>query len=74
MAGIEHTSHDWIFSIDSDERCTPEAQEEILSTIENENSKDIYFIPGGTSSWGRRYDFAVGTQIIDNPSYLEEGR
>ena len=33
IAGIENTSHDWIFSIDSDERCTPEAKKEILLTI-----------------------------------------
>ena len=33
IAGIEHTTHDWIFSLDTDERCTPEARDEILKII-----------------------------------------
>ena len=32
VAGIEHTSHDWILSIDADERCTEIAKDEILET------------------------------------------
>ena len=36
MSGIKNTSYDWIFSIDSDERCTPEAIAEINSIINNE--------------------------------------
>ena len=28
VAGIDHTQHDWILSIDSDERCTPDAKDE----------------------------------------------
>ena len=30
---LEHCSHDWIFSLDSDERCTPDVRDEILGLI-----------------------------------------
>ncbi len=38
-------THDWIFSLDADERCTPEAREEILEIVNSENSGDAYYIP-----------------------------
>ena len=57
MAGIEHTSHDWIFSIDSDERCTPDAKTEILSTIGNDQSKDIFFMPRRNIFMGKKIRF-----------------
>jgi len=41
---ISHCTGDWIFSLDSDERCTPEVRDEILSVIENSTS-DIYRVP-----------------------------
>ncbi len=37
-------SHDWIFSLDSDERCTPEAKREIQLTLQNPQA-DAYYIP-----------------------------
>lgn len=50
---IEACSHEWIFSLDSDERCTPEAKEEILSivhpqdTLESESPglPELYYTP-----------------------------
>lgn len=42
---VEACSHDWIFSLDSDERCTPEVRDEILDIIGSGNSLDVYFIP-----------------------------
>ena len=74
MAGIEHTSHDWIFSIDSDERCTREAQEEILSTIENENSKDIYFIPRRNIFMGKKIRFCGWYPNYRQPQLFRRGK
>ncbi|WP_028578975.1 glycosyltransferase family 2 protein [Desulfogranum japonicum] len=37
-------THEWIFSLDSDERCTPEAKQEILSILENPQA-DAYYVP-----------------------------
>jgi glycosyltransferase involved in cell wall biosynthesis len=41
---ISHCTGDWIFSLDSDERCTIEVRDEILSLIED-TPLDIYQVP-----------------------------
>ena len=41
---ISHCSHEWILSIDSDERCTEEVRDEILSLIDK-TTLDIFNIP-----------------------------
>jgi len=41
---ISACNHDWIFSLDADERCTPKAEEEIKATVQNPQA-DAYFIP-----------------------------
>jgi len=51
---ISFCSHDWIFSLDSDERCTKEVRDEIMSLV-NKNDKDIYFVP--------RRNFFMGSWI-----------
>ncbi|MEW6451004.1 MAG: glycosyltransferase family 2 protein [Pseudomonadota bacterium] len=50
---IEHCSHEWIFSLDSDERCTPAARDEILATIANEPAHDAYLVPRRSYMMGR---------------------
>lgn len=51
--GVAVCQYDWIFSLDSDERCTPEARNEILSTINDVQAKDIYYIPRRNFFMGR---------------------
>jgi len=51
---IEACSHEWIFSLDSDERCTPEVHAEILNVIQYATA-DVYFIP--------RRNFFMGKEI-----------
>ena len=46
-------SHNWIFSLDADERCTPEARDEILTTIELPEAADAYYIPRRNFFMGR---------------------
>ena len=43
------TTHDWVLSIDADERVTPELKQEILTAIASPNAADCYAIP--RSSW-----------------------
>jgi len=38
-------SHDWIFSLDSDERCTPEVEHEVLEIVHLANALDAYYVP-----------------------------
>jgi len=46
-------THDWIFSLDSDERCTPESRDEILATIDDPQAVDAYYIPRRNYFMGR---------------------
>jgi glycosyltransferase involved in cell wall biosynthesis len=41
---IAACAHDWVFSLDADERCTPAAQAEILRVLENPTA-DAYYVP-----------------------------
>lgn len=45
-------THDWVFSLDADERCTPEAKEEILALINNP-AADAYLVPRRNYFLGR---------------------
>ncbi|MDD2759838.1 MAG: glycosyltransferase family 2 protein [Methylomonas sp.] len=49
---IAACSHDWVFSLDSDERCTPEARQEIQSILANPTA-DAYFVPRRNWFMGR---------------------
>ena len=53
LAGIEHTTHEWIFSLDSDEECTREAEQEIRQIINSENPADAFHTPRRNFFMGR---------------------
>jgi glycosyltransferase involved in cell wall biosynthesis len=42
---IKNCTHPWIFSLDSDERCSPEVRDEILNLVATPNAYDVYFVP-----------------------------
>jgi glycosyltransferase involved in cell wall biosynthesis len=42
---IDACSHDWIFSLDADERCTPEAAAEIKAIVNDPHALDAYWTP-----------------------------
>lgn len=42
---VAQARHEWIFSLDADERCTPEARDEILRTVADPDAADAYYIP-----------------------------
>ncbi len=42
---IAHATHDWIFSLDTDERATPEICDEIRHVLERGPEADAYFVP-----------------------------
>lgn len=50
---VAECAHEWIFSLDADERCTPEAKEEILQIINNPDSLDVYHVPRKNIFLGR---------------------
>lgn len=50
---IEACSHDWIFSLDADERCTPEAAAEIRAISNSTDALDAYWMPRRNYFMGR---------------------
>jgi glycosyltransferase involved in cell wall biosynthesis len=50
---IAACSHDWIFSLDADERCTSEAAAEIMSITQNKDALDAYWTPRRNFFMGR---------------------
>lgn len=49
---IAACSHEWIFSLDADERCTPAARDEILSVLDSPDH-DVYYVPRKNFFMGR---------------------
>ncbi|MDE2416328.1 MAG: glycosyltransferase family 2 protein [Burkholderiales bacterium] len=52
-SAIDVCRHDWIFSLDADERCTPEAAAEIRAITNNTESLDAYWMPRRNYFMGR---------------------
>lgn len=50
---IEACQYDWIFSLDSDERCTPEVRDEIRRIISSPDALDAYHVPRKNWFMGR---------------------
>lgn len=49
---IAACSHDWVFSLDADERCTPEARAEITKILQHPDA-DAYYVPRRNWFMGR---------------------
>lgn len=50
---LEACQHEWIFSLDSDERCTEEVRNEILALIDGAPAHDVYLVPRMSYMMGR---------------------
>lgn len=50
---ISHCTGDWIFSLDSDERCTPEVRDEVRAIMADPNALDAYLVPRRNFFMGR---------------------
>ena len=50
---IEACSHEWIFSLDADERCTKAVRDEILSLLAGSPPCDVYRVPRRNYMMGR---------------------
>jgi len=74
VAGITHTRHDWILSIDSDERCTLNARQEILEIINSEDAKDVYYIPRRNLFMGKKIRFCGWYPNYRQPQLFRRGK
>jgi glycosyltransferase involved in cell wall biosynthesis len=50
---LEACRHDWVFSLDSDERCTAAVRDEILAIINSTPTHDVYLVPRRSYFMGR---------------------
>lgn len=50
---IETCTHNWIFSLDADERCTPEVRDEVLALLSGTPAYDAYLVPRRNYFMGR---------------------
>jgi len=69
---IKHCSGDWIFSLDSDERCTKKAMQEIKNIIET-TDKDIFYIPRKNFFMGRWINFSGWYPNYRQPQIFRKG-
>jgi glycosyltransferase involved in cell wall biosynthesis len=71
---MDACAHPWIFSLDADERCTPEAQDEILNTIADPGAADAYYIPRRNFFMGRWINIQAFTQTTASRSFSARAR
>jgi glycosyltransferase involved in cell wall biosynthesis len=50
---VAHASHDWVFSLDTDERATPALRDELYRAINSSDAADAYFVPRKNYFLGR---------------------
>ena len=50
---LDHATHDWVLSLDADERVTPELRAEIEAIVKDGASRDAYDVPRLSSYCGR---------------------
>ncbi len=50
---VAHASHEWVFSLDTDERATPEIRDEIRALLARGPEADAYFVPRRNYFLGR---------------------
>ncbi|NOX32637.1 MAG: glycosyltransferase family 2 protein [Deltaproteobacteria bacterium] len=70
---IEACSHDWIFSLDSDERLTQNAKEEILNIINSKDSLDAYYVPRKNYFMGKWIKHAGFYPDFRQPQLFKKG-
>ena len=70
---IRHCTGDWIFSLDSDERCTIEVRDEIIKLIDNA-PLDIYRVPRQNFFMGRWIQHSGWYPNFRQPQLFKNGK
>ena len=73
-AAVARCTHEWIFSLDSDERCTPEARDEILATVVRADAADAYLVPRRNRFLGRSIRHGGWYPDYRQPQLFRKGR
>lgn len=71
---VAHTSYDWVFSLDTDERATPELRDEIRRLLEDGPEADAYFVPRRNYFLGRWIHHCGWYPDYRQPQLFRKGR
>ncbi|MGB4360985.1 MAG: glycosyltransferase family 2 protein, partial [Rhodoferax sp.] len=71
---IAACSHDWIFSLDADERCTPEVENEIRAITQDPAALDAYWVPRRNFFMGRWIKHSGWYPNYRQPQLFRKGR
>ena len=69
---VSFCQYNWIFSLDTDERCTPEAQKEILELVKS-NEHDVYYVPRRNFFMGKKIRFSGWYPNYRQPQLFKKG-
>lgn len=72
-AAIDCCSYRWIFSLDADERCTPQVREEINATINDAAARSAYFIRRRNYFMGRWIKYSGWYPDYRQPQLFRKG-
>jgi len=70
---IRHCKHPWIFSLDSDERCTAEVRDEILYLADTSAEHDVYFVPRKNFFMGQWIKYSGYYPNYRQPQFFRNG-
>lgn len=69
---MAHATYDWIFSLDTDERATPEVRDEIRHILANGPSAHAYFIPRWNYFLGRWINYCGWYPDYRQPQFFHK--
>ena len=73
-AALEACSHEWIFSLDADERCTPEVAQEVRAIMADPDSLDVYWTPRRNFFMGKWIRHSGWYPNYRQPQLFRKGR
>lgn len=71
---IAACTHDWIFSVDADERCTPEVEQEVRAITQDPNALDVYWQPRRNFFMGRWIQHSGWYPNYRQPQLFRKGK
>ena len=71
---VAHASYDWVFSLDTDERATPEIRDEIRALLAKGPDADAYFVPRKNYFLGRWIRHSGWYPDYRQPQLFHKGR
>ncbi len=70
---VEACTHDWIFSLDSDERCTEAVRDEILGLLAGSSPHEVYLVPRRSYMMGRWIRGSGWYPNFRQPQFVRKG-